>query len=371
MKIPTISAYDPAGRPDTRSTGSLTWTRTYEGVTGRIASQEVASGAQTIASFDLGYDEAGNVTSKDAFVEGLSASEQGAWSYSYDGTGRMTSATHPAGETTTYGWDGAGNRTSVKVGTAPAEVTTYDQAGLPQSATGGITYTHDDAGNLIGIDRSGDAEDLALSYDAWGRTTLAVPGTEDPASFELDALGRVVLRTQGTEETAYVYAGKGESPAKVAVTGDAETLFAHAPSGPLAQQVGMGDPRLLITDLHTDVVGLADPSGTAEGARSFSPWGEVREHGMDSPLGYQGDLTDPSSGLVDMGTRLYAPSLGRFTARDVLFGDPEQPLTLNQYAYTSGSPIRYTDPTGMGQTDNAGNNIGTSTSRRARAEQQG
>ena len=369
--LPTTYGYDSAGRPEARSTGALTWTRAYQGATGRIASQEVTSGAQTIASFSLSYDEAGNVTEKDTFVEGLPSSEQGAWTYAYDGAGRMTASTDPAGVTTSYGWDGAGNRTSVKVGASPVEVTTYDQAGLPQSATGGITYTHDEAGNLTGIDRSGDEDDLALAYDAWGRTTLQVPGTSDPVSYELDALGRVVVRTQGTAETAYLYVGEGESPAKVAVTGGIETLFAHAPSGPLAQQVGTGDPRLLISDLHTDVVGLADPSGTAEGARSFSPWGEVRESGMDSVLGFQGDLTDPSSGLVDMGTRLYAPGLGRFTARDILFGEPAQPLTLNQYAYTSGSPIRYTDPTGMGQTDNNGNNIGTSTSRRERAIQQG
>jgi hypothetical protein len=39
----------------------------------------------------------------------------------------------------------------VKKGSSPAETTTYDQAGLSATATGGITYTHDEAGNLIGI----------------------------------------------------------------------------------------------------------------------------------------------------------------------------------------------------------------------------
>ena len=34
------------------------------------------------------------------------------------------------------------------------------------------------------------------------------------------------------------------------------------------------------------------------------------------------DLTDASTGQVDMLTRLYEPTLGRFSSRDVLFGDP-------------------------------------------------
>ena len=31
------------------------------------------------------------------------------------------------------------------------------------------------------IRRPGDEDDLALDFDAWGRTTLAVPGTPDPS----------------------------------------------------------------------------------------------------------------------------------------------------------------------------------------------
>jgi RHS repeat-associated protein len=265
----------------------------------------------------------------------------------------MTAATDPSGETTSYGFDGAGNRTSVKVGTAPAEETTYDAAGRPASGTGGIAYTHDEAGNLTSIDRPGTDEDLTATYDPWGRTASAVPGGlgSPEVAYTYDALSRTTRRTEGLEETTYAYTGLGESPAKLTeslagIPGD-QTLLAHSPSGPLAQQTGTGGAKLLISDLHTDVVGIASPSGTPEGARSYSAWGEPREDGLSSPLGYQGDLTDPSTGLVDMGTRLYAPTLGRFTTLDVLFGDPSQPLTLNQYAYGVASPLTNTDPTGM------------------------
>lgn len=42
-----------------------------------------------------------------------------------------------------------------------------------------------------------------------------------------------------------------------------QTVFAQAPSGPLAQQVGTDPARLFLSDVHTDVVALADPSGSS------------------------------------------------------------------------------------------------------------
>ncbi len=66
-------AYDPtSGRLVTRTDAqaNLRWERTYEAATGRIDTQLIkdnTTGA-TIASFDLGYDEAGDVTSKASTV---------------------------------------------------------------------------------------------------------------------------------------------------------------------------------------------------------------------------------------------------------------------------------------------------------------
>lgn len=51
-----------------------------------------------------------------------------------------------------------------------------------------------------------------------------------------------------------------------------------------------------------------------------------------------------------MTTRQYLPSLGRFTTRDVLGGDPANPPSLNQWVYGVGSPITFTDPTGLSST---------------------
>jgi RHS repeat-associated protein len=72
------------------------------------------------------------------------------------------------------------------------------------------------------------------------------------------------------------------------------------------------------------LLGMTDDAGTVAGTRTYSPWGESRSStGETSSLGFQGDPLDADTG--DLGTRLYDPSLGRFTTRDVLFGDPMAP----------------------------------------------
>ena len=86
----------------------------------------------------------------------------------------------------------------------------------------------------------------------------------------------------------------------------------------------------------------------------YDPWGELLSGTGDmatvptnGAFRFQSDLTDSATGQVDMFTRLYEPTLGRFSSRDVLLGDPTTPLTLNQYVYGVGNPVTYTDPNGM------------------------
>lgn len=49
----------------------------------------------------------------------------------------------------------------------------------------------------------------------------------------------------------------------------------------------------------------------------------------------------------DVLARMYEPVLGRFSSRDVLFGDPAYPISLNQFVYGTASPLTFSDPTGM------------------------
>jgi RHS repeat-associated protein len=362
-------AYDPgSGRQTTRTDAqaNLRWERTYEANTGRLDTQVIKndSSGVTLASFDLGYDLAGNVVSKASSV--FSNPANGTWGYVYDGASRLTQATGPnaAGTSTTYdyAYDGGGNRILDKQTTGSVVKnlsTTYDAAGLPTSATDAatgetISYAHDQIGDLTGIDSSVAANDWTYAYDPYSRLTCAVQGSSCASGstrvlFAMDAIDRALTRTKGSSVTSLTYQGIAESLAKK-VVGSTTTTYANTGAGaPLAEQTG-STTSFSLRDPHGDVVGLASTAAANQGSASFDPWGKsLATTGQSSFLGYQGDMTDPDSKQVDMGTRWYAADLGRFTARDVIFGELTSPMTLNQHVYGGLNPITMWDPTGMGQ----------------------
>jgi RHS repeat-associated protein len=96
-------------------------------------------------------------------------------------------------------------------------------------------------------------------------------------------------------------------------------------------------------------VGSITKSGTdLSTATWYSPYGEQAPmESIPSRLGCQGEITDPDTGAVDMLTRQYLPDLGRFTTRDILFGHPRDPMTLNQFSYAVANPVTFDDPLGL------------------------
>jgi RHS repeat-associated protein len=47
-----------------------------------------------------------------------------------------------------------------------------------------------------------------------------------------------------------------------------------------------------------------------------------------------------------MGAREYDPSLGRWLSADTIVPEPENPQSLNRYAYVYNNPLKYVDPSG-------------------------
>ncbi len=137
-------------------------------------------------------------------------------------------------------------------------------------------------------------------------------------------------------------------PAKT-TTGGTSTRYANTLAGePIAQRTG-STTRFFLKDLHGDTVGLVNTLAQDRMSVAFDPWGELLgQTGTESTwFGFQSDPTDPDTGQVDMGTRWYEGGLGRFITRDSLFGDLNDPESLNQFGYGQGAPVTYFDPTGM------------------------
>ncbi|MEJ7764831.1 MAG: RHS repeat-associated core domain-containing protein, partial [Acidimicrobiales bacterium] len=87
---------------------------------------------------------------------------------------------------------------------------------------------------------------------------------------------------------------------------------------------------------------LTDQAGRTVGTASYDPYGAVvGSTGERSDVGFAGEYTDPTTGLVYLRARWYDPATAQFMSRDPLLEVSGQP-----YAYAANDPVNRTDPTG-------------------------
>jgi RHS repeat-associated protein len=392
--------YKPSGRLEEHTDANgLTTKYTYDAA-GRLELKQVLRGATEVARFASTFDADSHVLTRtrkveDGLFQGL---DNGSWTYTYDGAGRLRTATDPLGVENRYDYDAAGNRTRVaevlldgEVEIITSTVTSYNKASRPVSSTKSVTtagvetgtpeattFTVDDAGRLRRID--GVDGFKAFTYNEWGHVATGTAGLPDEASpvrhkYSYDALHRTVQKdTVGTvagveqlvNKELYWYAGRTDELVRSQREGpngpDATTVkksYAYRNGVPYAveQEVGVTDPATNVgpvvtlqfqgVDPHGDVVYLTDPQGTMVAAHSYDPWGEPRtSRGEKHALGFQSDPTDADLGFVDMGARNYLPELGRFLTPDSYQGELSDPTSQSLFPYGGGDPVSTIDPTG-------------------------
>jgi RHS repeat-associated protein len=371
--------FDAAGRLVTRKdpgwdattpTG-LKWTWSYKPITGRLETYTVERGNVKVLDTNLNYDLAGNVTSRAQFLKAGQVDDS--WTYDHDGASRLITADGPGIPAVSYDYDGASNRYKVTEGTSTL-TTTFDAAGLPtvtKNGTGTVvsTYATGPEGQLLSLMRPATGHeggpDLCMAYDAWGRMIASTQGnltscpTSPAPTYAIDGLGRHVSATFSGSTTTTAYRGLTEDPVALSTTGMTDPLqYSWGPTGPLVATAGTTE-RVLVTDAHGDVV-ASTTVGDAQvaGTRTYTAWGETRTDtaGFSRPveLGFQSDPTASATGLVDVGIRHLLPGVGRFSTRDVLFGDVSSPVSLNQYLYGGANPVTMADPTGMASRNGVG-----------------
>lgn len=102
-----------------------------------------------------------------------------------------------------------------------------------------------------------------------------------------------------------------------------------------------------------DHLGTARVSTNAAGSicydADFYPFGGERivTDTCDSAYKFTGKERDSESGLDNFGARYDSSSIGRFMSPDPVGGHPQDPQTLNRYAYVRNNPLNLTDPTGL------------------------
>ena len=305
-------------------------TLTYDGIA-RLKT-DVTTNATNVTklSTTYGYDTNGNVNSKIIGPTGIAG--VGTHTYEYDAGDRLTKWTNQSNVASVYGYDAVGNRT-----TAGATTYTYDGRNrLTQSGTQTRQWNKD--GTLLSTTTG--TTTTSYTWDAFG--SLTGSGT---TVYTYDALGRVTTRKVGTAAaTLFGYSGSGSDPSSVG-----QTVVARTPAdGLLTGSSSSTSSWMFSRDRHGDVTAKTTTSGTVNGSVMYSPFGQ-RSTTAGSALGefgFQGDWTDPTSGLVFQGTRWYEPTTGAFISRDTVFGRLDSPVSLNRYTYGLNNPLRYFDPDG-------------------------
>lgn len=334
-----------------------------------------AVGAPNVAHLQYEYDDAGNILSIADAVEDAPG-EQERQCFVYDHLRRLTEAWAQAGLDqcaeqpsteamggpapywSSYTFDVSGNRLSeTRHGTGGEAITSdyaYPAAGGPQPHTlstvtteGQVdSYGYDPAGNLIS--RTVDGKTETIAWDAAGK----------PISITDEDAGAT---------TRMVYNADGDRVARIDPNGDAHLFVAgheishtHATGAVTAVRTYQHNGDVIATRSTTD--GLqwiaSDHHGTAAWAiaavtmavtyRRKDPYGNPRGDQGSWPAGQEGfvrGVEDPT-GLVQVGARLYDPTIGRFISDDPV-SDLSNPQQLNGYAYANSNPVTFSDPTGL------------------------
>ncbi|MCG3164224.1 MAG: hypothetical protein JMDDDDMK_05711 [Acidobacteria bacterium] len=266
--------------------------------------------------------------------------------------------------TQNFAYDRYGNR---RVTSATGGVSAYNPAyTATNNRISGLTY--DAAGNITFDAATGGT----MTYDAENRLLTATSG--GGGSYAYDGEGKRVKRTlAGGQTWWYVYGIGGELVAEYLASAPTTVKKEYGYRGGQLLVVWNADEaaadkklKWLVTDHLGSTRMEADKSGSLAGMRrhDYAPFGEemyagIRQSGGVGQYGYEPPQSnvkhrfgskerDNETGLDYFGARYYASVQGRFTSPDLPKMDlvPQNPQSMNRYAYVRNNPCANIDPTG-------------------------
>jgi RHS repeat-associated protein len=261
----------------------------------------------------------------------------GTSAYTHDAAGRVTAATHPAGEgaAESYTYDNAGYRVSDAAHPGPFDI---DPDGRLLD-DGRFTYSYDADGQLTSKAAKAGGAQTTYEWDQLGRlTAVHLPGG-DVLHYAYDPLGRRVrsdgpggvqttLWSQGNPLASYD--GAGHLTAAYTATGRLDEIL----------EVRRGADRTYpLVDGQGSEIAQADNAGTVTATAAYDTFGSAHALTGTPVLGFLGRPVADASGLLDLRARAADPTTGRFLSEDPQWG-------TDLYNYAGADPVDATDPTG-------------------------
>ncbi len=107
----------------------------------------------------------------------------------------------------------------------------------------------------------------------------------------------------------------------------------------------LGSVRLVVD--YNDI----DACVSVANSYTYTPFGshydgEAPAETVENPFKFTGQWYDTEINQYYLRARMYDPTMMRFTSRDPLKGEQNEPLTLHKYLYTANDPLNKTDLTG-------------------------
>ena len=328
-----IYAYDAVNRLTSRGAPNGVATNYgYDGLD-RLTSLIHTKGATTLSGNLYTYTNGNNISSW--------TTQTAQRTYSYDAVDRITTTANFEMPAENYSYDAVGNRTASHL-SASYEYQPFNRL----TSTANASYSYDNNGNLVSKTDALGA--WSFVYDEENRLTQVNKPGGPTINYKYDAVGRRIQRTTsaGTNER-YVYDG---ADALIDLNADWSVATTYlndlGVDNHLRQTSATTGVSYFLTDHLGSTAAFADISGNAAEQLAYDSFGNSVGSAR-TRYGFTGRERDPDSGLLFYRARFYDPQLGRFISED--------PIGLaggvNGYSYTSNSPARRKDPSGLYEID--------------------
>ncbi len=109
-----------------------------------------------------------------------------------------------------------------------------------------------------------------------------------------------------------------------------------------------GSTGYYLYDGRGSVTGITNGEGQVCLSYRYGAFGEITYGApkYENIYAYNGESYNPNVGSLYLRARYYHIATGSFFTEDSYLGDIREPLTLNRYAYCTGNPVNYRDPSG-------------------------